>query len=144
MSVDFPRPDSPGDTSLIRTRGTCNELLRTNDHGGELEALADALPVDLVGEVGEANEAHELFPDDGGEALLVSRSLLLLERGRRASAGGDGEGRVAVGGAVVGHGWEVENERRRGRERKRDGGRRGRRRAVRYLDGREEWNGGKN
>lgn len=48
----------------------CNGLLRTNDHGRELEALANALPVDLVGQVGKANEAHELFPDDGGETML--------------------------------------------------------------------------
>ena len=67
MSVDFPRPDSPGDASLIRTRGTCNELLRTNDHGGKLEALADALPVDLVGEVGDANTVGEGGRSSHGE-----------------------------------------------------------------------------
>lgn len=37
----------------------------TNDHGGELEALADALTVNLVGKVGETNVAHELFTDYG-------------------------------------------------------------------------------
>ena len=82
----------------------CNELLRTNDHGGELEALADTLPVDLVGQVGEANEAHELFADDGRERmLLLGRGLLEGRRGAVHPVGG--EGRVAVGGVVVGHGW---------------------------------------
>ncbi len=143
MSVDFPRPDSPGDAGSMTTRGTCDELLRTNDHSSELEALADALPVDLVGEVCEADEAHELFPDDGREAVLGGGLLLLLEGGRRAVCpGGEGGGRVAVGGVVVGHGWGDEDEGREG-ERKRVEGRGGLG-AVRYLDGREEWNGGRN
>ena len=43
----------------------------TDDHGGELEALADTLPVNLVGQVGEANEAHELFADDGRDTVLA-------------------------------------------------------------------------
>ena len=38
----------------------------TNDHGGELEALAYAFPVDLVGKVGETDVAHELLANDGG------------------------------------------------------------------------------
>ena len=79
----------------------CNELLRTNDHGGELEALADTLPVDLVGQVGEANEAHELFADDGRDTVLGRR---LLEGGGGAIWPVRGERRVAVGRAVVGHG----------------------------------------
>ena len=80
----------------------CNELLRTNDHGGELEALADTLPVDLVGQVGEANEAHELFADDGRDTVLGRR---LLEGGGGAVCPLRGERRVAVGRAVVRHGW---------------------------------------
>ena len=79
-------------------------MLRTYDHSGELEALANALPVNLVGEVGKANEAHELFADDGRERmLLLGRGLLEGRRGAVHPVGG--EGRVAVGGVVVGHGW---------------------------------------
>ena len=79
-------------------------MLRTYDHSGELEALANALPVNLVGEVSKANEAHELFADDGRERmLLLGRGLLEGRRGAVHPVGG--EGRVAVGGVVVGHGW---------------------------------------
>lgn len=66
-----------------------SEKARTDDHCGEVEALLDALPVDLVGQVREADVAHELFPDDVGES--VGRAV----RVRR------GRGRVTV--RVVGH-----------------------------------------
>ncbi len=39
--------------------------MHTDDHGCELEALAHALPVHLVGEVGKAHITIELFADDG-------------------------------------------------------------------------------
>ena len=44
--------------------------MRTNNHGGELEALAHALSVHLVGEVGKAHIAVELFANDGGRGGL--------------------------------------------------------------------------
>lgn len=49
----------------------------TNNHGGELEALANALTVDLVGQVGETHVAHEFFTDcrDGLDLGLSKRSL---------------------------------------------------------------------
>lgn len=42
-----------------------------------MEALADALAVDLVGEVGKANVAHELFTNygDGGDMGLPEGGL---------------------------------------------------------------------
>lgn len=82
-------------------------MLRTNNHAGELEALSDALPVDLVGKVGEADVTHELFPDDAGQMV-------------RAAVGGGAC--VAVGRrstvAVCTTVWSV----RLGRRRRRDTG----------------------
>lgn len=43
----------------------------TDYHDGKLETFPDALPMYLVGQVGKANVAHELFADDGGEARLM-------------------------------------------------------------------------
>ena len=45
---------------------------RTDYHAGELEALADGFPVDLVGEVGEPDVAHELLADDARETGVVA------------------------------------------------------------------------
>lgn len=73
MSVDFPRPDSPGGSACQvsdYTRDGCVTTARTNDHCGELEALPHAFPVHLIGEVGEANVSHELFADDWGDASV--------------------------------------------------------------------------
>ena len=39
----------------------------TNDHGSELETLPHTLSVDLVGEVGEPDVAHQLFANDIGK-----------------------------------------------------------------------------
>lgn len=39
------------------------EYEHTNNHGGELETLADAFAMYLVGQVGEADIASELFSD---------------------------------------------------------------------------------
>ena len=77
--VDLPKPDSPvqrsrwlGFLTFIPPgkprpgRGTAET--RTNYHHGELEALLDRLPVDLVGEVCEADIAHEFLANDGWEA----------------------------------------------------------------------------
>lgn len=63
--VDLPRPDSP-DTrrKSAGATGASASKRRTDDHGGELEALPDALSVDLVGEVCETDIAHELFADN--------------------------------------------------------------------------------
>lgn len=36
----------------------------TDDHGSELEALPNALPVHLVGQVGKSDVAIELFAND--------------------------------------------------------------------------------
>ena len=74
--------------------------MRTNNHGGELEALAHALSVHLVREVGKAHIAVELFADDGGRGGF---GLLGQRWGGpvcpvRGAVGGDG---VAVG--CVGH-----------------------------------------
>ena len=76
----------------------------TNDHGGELEALAYAFPVDLVGKVGETDETHELFPDDWRKAVLVFGDRLWGDGGA-VIPGREGDGRVTVGRVVVGHGW---------------------------------------
>ena len=70
MSVDLPRPDSPG-AHMSRRTYTPSCVTRTDNHGSELEALPHALPVDLVGQVGKAHKAHELFADDGGGADFV-------------------------------------------------------------------------
>ena len=113
----------------------------TDNHCGELEALPDALPVHLVWKVGETDVAHELFADDGRDTVLGRR---LLEGGGGAIWPVRGERRVAVGRAVVGHGSGRESKGRGGRKRERMTGRGGGWGGLRYLDGREEWNGGKN
>ena len=46
---------------------------RTDDHYGKLEALSNALAVDLVGEVGETDVAHQLLADDGGDTGSAGR-----------------------------------------------------------------------
>lgn len=78
--VDFPRPDSPVRVATRRRvefeRPNCERQTkkkRTDDHSSKLETLADALAVDLVGEVGKADVAHELFADygDGGDVGLA-------------------------------------------------------------------------
>jgi len=43
-------------------------LPRTDNHGSELETLPHTLSVDLVGEVGEPDVAHQLFANDIGKA----------------------------------------------------------------------------
>lgn len=68
MRVDLPRPDSPG-VQNVRGRSFPRGQRLTDDHCGEVEALLDALPVDLVGQVRETDVARELFPDDVGEAM---------------------------------------------------------------------------
>ena len=69
ISVDFPRPDSP-ENEIEDTRRKLGETLppRTDNHGSELETLPHTLPVDLVGEVGEPDVAHQLFANDTGKA----------------------------------------------------------------------------
>ena len=85
--------------------------MRTNNHGGELEALAHAFPVYLVGEVGKADVAHELLADDGGDAAA---GLLLGEGGVGAVqiVAAICRDRVAVGGGNVRvrHLWGVVGE----------------------------------
>lgn len=75
--------------------------MHTDDHGCELEALAHALPVHLVGEVGKAHIAIELFADDGRSCWFGG-----WREGRggpvhlaRGAVGGEG---VAVCGGNVG------------------------------------------
>ena len=66
MSVDFPRPDSPwGRVSTSRVEGVEGQ---TDNHGGELETLANALPVNLVWKICETDVAHELLANDWGYA----------------------------------------------------------------------------
>ena len=64
---------------------------RTDDHGSELETLAHALPVDLVWQVCEADVAHELLANDGGQAGRV-----LLDGGAGAIGETVGGGRERV------------------------------------------------
>jgi hypothetical protein len=67
---------------------------RTDDHGSELEALPDALSMDLVGQVGEADISHKLLANDGG-----------LSQRRGSRGGGDGGTvRDAAGGIAGGAG----------------------------------------
>jgi len=44
----------------------------TNNHCGELEALSNTFPMDLVWEVGKAHIAHQLFANDTGNASCMS------------------------------------------------------------------------
>lgn len=71
MSVDFPRPDSPEQRQRRVSGGReprkqSVAMTRTDHHGGELEALPDALPVHLVRKVGKSNISHELLANDVG------------------------------------------------------------------------------
>lgn len=85
------------------------QQVRTNNHASELESLSDALPVDLVGKVGETDVTHEFFPDDAGQVM-------------RAAVGGDGSGRLtAVGGRSTVAVCTVRSV-RLGRRRRRDTG----------------------
>jgi hypothetical protein len=45
----------------------------TDDHYGELEALSDALAVDLVGKIGKTNVAHQFLADDGSNTGRAGR-----------------------------------------------------------------------
>lgn len=73
MSVDFPRPDSPGMRECQVSNNMwdrCVTTARTNDHRGELETLPHALPVHLVREVGKSNVSHELFANKRGGSRI--------------------------------------------------------------------------
>ena len=74
--VDFPSPDSPMRVSVIC--GDSNSRTRTDNHDVEVEALADALAMPLVGQVGETDIAGQLSSHDithvagsGGGSLRV-------------------------------------------------------------------------
>ena len=100
MRVDLPRPDSPDAVNEYMKKLKGRHMALTDDHGVEVEALAHALPVDLVGEVRETDVAHELLTDDGGGGAVGS---LLGEGGGRAvhvAVAVRGH-RVAVGGGNV-------------------------------------------
>lgn len=64
IKVDFPSPDSPALCQFMYIDGgwsdeqICGE--HTNNHDIEVEALADALAVPLIGKIGEANVACQL------------------------------------------------------------------------------------
>lgn len=75
MSVDFPRPDSPWG-KVRGKRGKEQVKEQTDDHGGELETLANALPVDLVWKICETDVSHEFLANDWGYTGSV-----LLESG---------------------------------------------------------------
>jgi hypothetical protein len=63
--VDFPRPDSPG--VIFSARGLSSnqiQIVLTNDHNVEVEALAHTLAMPLVGQVGETNVASKLPADN--------------------------------------------------------------------------------
>ena len=76
MRVDFPKPDSPvkplqannATVSCRNLKKTPRERGPTDDHSGELESLPYALPVDLVGQIGETDVAHQFFADDRRQA----------------------------------------------------------------------------
>ena len=103
MSVDLPKPDSPGGKmSAVREGGRTGNMttMRTNNHSGELEALPDALPVHLVWQVCEANVAVELFADDGwcGRVCCLGQGRGGGVHLARGAVGGEG---VAIGGGDV-------------------------------------------
>lgn len=72
MRVDLPSPDSPGGAILRVQRRVTRSAVLTDDHACELETFPDALPVYLVGQVGETDIAHERFADDGWGAGSVA------------------------------------------------------------------------
>jgi hypothetical protein len=71
----------------------------TDDHSGELEALPYALPMNLVGQVGETDEAHEFLANHWRRGGVVGRdegrigwaSISILRES------------VAVAAGIVGH-----------------------------------------
>lgn len=73
--VDLPKPDSPGGEGLRERRGEGKRRMmeRTDDHYGELEALPDALTMDLVGKIGKPDVSHEFLADDWGDTGSVVR-----------------------------------------------------------------------
>ena len=69
MSVDLPKPDSPRRRQSQKLDIiTPADERRTNNHCSKLETFPDAFPVDLIGEVGEPDVAHQLFADNTGNA----------------------------------------------------------------------------
>lgn len=60
--VDFPRPDSP---EHVRAKANRMEKTgHTNNHNVEVEALADAFAMPLIGQVGKSDIACELSSND--------------------------------------------------------------------------------
>lgn len=63
----------------------------TDNHGGELKTLPNAFSVDLVGQIGEPDVAHQFFADDGRETGAGRAICRAVER----------RGDVAIGSASV-------------------------------------------
>lgn len=70
--VDLPSPDSPAGPLAIELQPACSEVVRTDYHDIEVETLAHALAVPLVGQVREADISCE-FP--ANNVPHVARSL---------------------------------------------------------------------
>jgi hypothetical protein len=86
---------------------------RTNNHGGELKPFPHALPVDLVGEIGKPDVAHELLANDVGNASGVASW-----DERRARTIGNAMARgIAIARRGVGVGHLSEYKREEGKER---------------------------
>lgn len=103
-SVDFPRPDSPGRRGRQVSKGGTVKLVTTvltDNHGGELEALAHALRADLVRKTCKTNVAHEGLPNNRRSRVIAA---LLRERGTGTVqfVCPVGRERVAIDGGNVG------------------------------------------
>ena len=95
--VDFPSPDSPEMIVRDCKRDSRLQMVHTNDHNIEVEALADTFAVPLVGQICETNITSELPSDNVlhvirslSHDLGVFRSDGLRDRTSRGSTGGRG------------------------------------------------------
>ena len=88
---------SEAKTSRHCDLGDADQL--TDNHGSELEALPHALPVDLVGKVGETDEAHEFLANYWRRARVRG----LDERGIGWATVAILREGIAVATGIVGH-----------------------------------------
>lgn len=110
-SVDLPRPDSPVVPTLETLASPkCKVTIPlTDNHHVEVEALANALAVPLVGKVGETDVTSELATDDVAEVarrgscyasqmntpMRAGGSHCDIPEGAEAMAGLEGAGEAA-------------------------------------------------
>lgn len=84
------------------------DMPRTNNHSSELKPFPHALPVDLVGEIGKTDVAHELLANDVGNGSGVAS---WDERRARTISNAMARGiAIARRGVGVGHLSEYESE----------------------------------